>query len=1210
MENERYTLVRRELAHRVLLLDGAMGSLIQRVGLTEEDFRGSRFADHPCPLKGDNDVLGLTRPDVIQDIHRQYLEAGVDIVETNSFNSTSISQSDYQMEEYVYELNRAAAANARVVADEYSTEEWPRFVAGSMGPTNKTASMSPDVNDPGFRAVSFDQLAEDYAVQVRGLLDGGVDIFLVETIFDGLNAKAALYAIDRELRRRGLKGFPVMVSATIADKSGRILSGQTVEAFLWSVSHVDLLSVGLNCSFGAHDMMPYLTDLGRKAPFYVSAYPNAGLPNQFGEYDQTPEIMARQVQDFLDQGLVNIIGGCCGTTPAHIAAMHKILSSGEVHVPPQNDHVMHLSGLEPLEVSKQRKAFYKVGERTNVAGSRKFLRLISEKKYDEALDIARAEVEAGADVIDVNMDDGMLDAVHEMTTFLNLMAAEPDVARLPVMIDSSKWEVIEAGLKCLQGKAIVNSISLKKGEEEFLKEARIIKEYGAAVVVMAFDEEGQATCFERRTAICQRAYRLLVDKVGFEPADIIFDPNVLAIATGMAEHNDYAVDFIKTVEWIKANLPYAKISGGISNISFSFRGNTHVRESIHSVFLHYAVAKGMDMGIVNPGAMIAYDDIEPDLRDKIEDLVLNRRPDATDIMLEAAEAFKGVKGASAQSADEWRKGTVQERLQYALQKGLSDHLEEDLKEALGLYPRALDIIEKPLMDGMNRVGELFGAGKMFLPQVVKTARVMKRAVEILQPIIEEEKKAAGQEGTSAGRVLMATVKGDVHDIGKNIVSVVLACNNFEVLDLGVMVDTETIVETAIAKKVDAIGLSGLITPSLDEMIAVVKALEERGAKIPVMIGGATTSAVHTAVKIAPCYSAPVIYVKDASQNAYILNALFTHDEKFLQRLKEEQETLRAANSGDKPVGSQQDSREGKPLEVDWGGVPFVQPSQGGITTLENIPLEELAPYVNWRMFLHAWRVKGSFAGVADVVTEEDARRWLSGYAGADKEKAEEAARLMVDGRRYLDRLIGERLTSAHAVVGLLPANRLEGDVVGVFTDERREEEAARFAFMRQTKATADGLCLSLADYVAPSPYADHVGFFAATSGVGLDEHTARLKAEGDDYSAIMFQLLTDRLAEALSEWLHTKVRREMWGYARDEKLSVGEILGGKYVGIRPAIGYPISPDHSHKRTLFELLGVEGRIPMHLTETLMMLPVSSVSGFYFAHPFAKYFNITE
>ncbi len=1184
-----------------------MGSLIQKVGLSEDDFRGNAFKNHPCPLKGDNDVLSITRPDVIQDIHRQYLEAGADIIETNSFNATTISQADYQMEAHVYEINVAAAQCAKKLALEFSTPDKPRFVAGSMGPTNKTASLSPDVNNPGFRAITFDQLAEAYSLQVQGLLDGGVDLLLLETVFDGLNAKAALYAIENELKRRNISNFPVMVSATVADKSGRILSGQTLDAFLYSVSHVDLLSFGLNCSFGAHDMMPYLTEIGRKSPFFVSAYPNAGLPNQFGQYDESPEVMASKVQDFLDKGLVNILGGCCGTTPAHIAAMATRLKDYKLHKPAPKPHEMRLAGIDSEVVSKEVKPFYKVGERTNVAGSRKFLRLVQEKKYDEALDIARAEAAAGADIIDVNMDDGMLDAVHEMTTFLNLLAAEPDVARLPVMIDSSKWEVIEAGLKCLQGKAIVNSISLKKGEEEFLREAAVIKQYGAAVVVMAFDEKGQATTFERRTEICGRAYKLLTEKLHFEPADIIFDPNILAIATGLPEHDNYAVDFIRTVEWIKTNLPYAKVSGGVSNLSFSFRGNSHVRESIHSVFLHYAVATGMDMGIVNPAAMIAYDDIEPELRDKIEDLVLNRRPDATDIMLAAAERFKSAGNPAAHAAsDAWRNAPVHERLAYALQKGLTEFLEADLAEARTLYPRALEIIEKPLMDGMNRVGQLFGEGKMFLPQVVKTARVMKRAVEILQPVIEQEKKADGLSGSSAGRVIMATVKGDVHDIGKNIVSVVLACNNFEVIDLGVMVETDVIVQAAIDNHADAIGLSGLITPSLDEMIAVVKALEEKHLTIPVMIGGATTSAVHTAVKIAPCYSGPVVYVKDASQNAYVLNAILSRDGSFLRNLKAEQQRLRDENDAPRPASlSDSEARTLAPSR-DWASVPMVEPLKPGVTTLRDVDLASLVPLINWRMFFMAWKLSADYAAVASLQSDAERDAWLA--TQSDPDKAAEALRLFADAQRLLSRMMSERLTAAHAVIGLFPANNVGSDDVALFANEARSSEVARFHFMRQNKPNADGHTLSLADYVAPAPYADHVGLFAATAGAGLKQWTDAMKEQGDDYSAIMCQLLADRLVEALSEWLHFQVRTSLWPYAPSEVFSPSEILRGHYQGIRPAIGYPISPDHSHKRLLFSLLNVEAQIPMKLNESLMMEPASSVCGFYIAHPFATYFSV--
>lgn len=1174
MTSTRAEILQDALKNRILILDGAMGSLIQKVGLTEEDFRGQQFSAHTQQLKGNNDILVLTRPDVIADIHAQYLQAGADIIETNSFNATSISQADYGTEAYAYQLNKAAAEVARSVADKYSTPEKPRFVAGSMGPTNKTASMSPDVNDPGYRAVSFDDLAEAYTEQVRGLLDGGIDIFLIETVFDTLNAKAALYAIDNELENRNINKFPVMISATIADKSGRTLAGQTVEALLYSVSHVELLSIGLNCSFGAHDLMPYLTELGRRSPYRISAYPNAGLPNQFGEYDQTPEIMAKQIQDYLDNGLVNILGGCCGTTPAHIRAMANIVASGKVHVPAPKEHLMRLSGLEPLIVSKEKKAFYNVGERTNVAGSRKFLRLIGEKKYDEALDIARAEVEAGADIIDVNMDDGMLDAPHEMTTFLNLLMAEPDVARLPIMIDSSKWAVVEAGLKCMQGKAIVNSISLKEGKEKFLDHARTIKKYGAATVVMAFDEVGQADTYQRRIEICGRAYKLLTEKVGFEPADIIFDPNVLAIATGIDAHNNYAIDFIETCRWIKANLPYAKISGGVSNLSFSFRGNTPVREAMHSVFLHYAVAAGMDMGIVNPAAMLKYEDIDLELRNKIEDVIFNKRPDATEILVDYASELKA-KGSNAPAAKaeaaEWRTKTVEERLQYALAKGLTEFLDADIHEALQKYPRAIDIIEKPLMDGMNMVGELFGAGKMFLPQVVKTARVMKQAVELLQPVIEAQKTAG--DGRGRGRILMATVKGDVHDIGKNIVCVVMACNNFDIIDLGVMVPTETIVEKAIEHNVDAIGLSGLITPSLDEMIYVVRALEARGLKIPVMIGGATTSAVHTAVKIAPEYSAPVVYVKDASQNAYVATALINKDPDFLAKLKADQEALRAQNA-EKTSPSAPTPQPAKPKAA-----PFdtTIPAQTRLV-LRDIDMNELIPLINWKMYLYAWRITGK-------ATE-----------------TEEAQKILEEAKVILHRMIDEKLTRANAVVEIFPANS-NGDYVNIYSDESRQNFIEKLHFPREKREGGT----SLADFIAPSNAPDHIGMFACTTGIGLHEQQQKLQAEGNDYESMVLQFLSDRLVEALSEFLHYKTRTQIWAYNKNEQFDPAKLLQGEYQGIRPAIGYPAIPIHEQKKTLFNILNATAAAGITLTDGLMMNPISSICGYYFASPNAHYID---
>lgn len=1184
--NNRYALLRSILDERVLLLDGAMGSLIQKVGLTEEDFRGELFASHPLPLKGNNDILVLTRPDVIKAIHKQYLDAGSDIIETNTFNATSVSQADYGMEAEVYRINKAAAQLACEAAREYSTDAKPRFVAGSMGPTNKTASMSPDVNNPGYRAITFDQLAEAYGEQVRGLLDGGVDILLVETVFDTLNAKAALYAVNRELARRSIEKFPVMISATVADKSGRILSGQTVEALLYSVEHIDLLSVGLNCSFGAHEMMPYLDDLGKKSPFLVSAYPNAGMPNQFGEYDQTPDKMAQQINDFLQGGLVNILGGCCGTTPGHIRAMAQIIDKAEIHRPARLSHTMHLSGLDALTVSKEKREFYNVGERTNVAGSRKFARLISEGKYDEALDIARLEVEQGAHIIDVNMDDAMLDAEKEMVTFLNLMAAEPEVARLPVMIDSSKWQVIEAGLKCLQGKAIVNSISLKEGEEIFLQRARTIKQYGAAVVVMAFDEKGQADTYERRIEICSRAYKLLTEGVDFEPADIIFDPNVLAIATGIEAHNNYGVDFIRTCRWIKENLPHAKISGGVSNLSFAFRGNNPVREAMHCVFLHHAVREGMDMGIVNPATMMDYDAIPVELRDKIEDVVLNRRSDATEILVDYAETAKQQAVGKSNTVDmSWRDADIEKRLQHALAKGITEHLEADLAEALTKYPTAIEIIERPLMDGMNMVGELFGEGKMFLPQVVKTARVMKRAVEILRPTIEEEKRRSGKSGSTAGKVLMATVKGDVHDIGKNIVAVVMACNNFEVIDLGVMVETDTIVEAAITHNVDAIGLSGLITPSLDEMIKVVRALKAKGVSVPVMIGGATTSEVHTAVKIAPEYDGVVAWVKDASQNAYVATALINGDKAFIDNLKAKQESLRAANKSKSTAATSQNTES--TTSVRPKVIP--RPHFLGHIYFNDMDFDTIASLINWRMYLLAWRMTGDFSGVDKVNTEEEGEAWLAQYNGTQKDKAREAVRVILDGKEMLQRIKREDLTHMCALAGLLPANaNEEATEIQLYADAKYSESVATFKFPRRETDDYTGVS-SLAERMTTDK-SGYMGFFIASAGLNL-------AILDDAYDNLTLNLVADRLAEALSEWVHYKIRTHFWGYATDEEFEPERILKGRYQGIRPAIGYPCAPDMSQIKIIYDLSNAKKLMGMELTENYSMNPRASVCGFY-------------
>lgn len=1155
-----------------MVIDGAMGSLIQQYGLSEADFRGARFANHHLPIKGNNDVLVLTQPKVIEEIHERYLKAGADIIETNTFSSTRISQADYGLEPAAYDMNVAAARIARGIADKYSTPEKPRLVAGSMGPTNKTASISPDVNNPGFRAISFAELSEAYAEQIRGLIDGGVDILLIETIFDTLNAKAALFAAQQVMAEKNMPDFPIMLSATIADKSGRTLSGQTVPAFLNAVRHVNLLSVGLNCSFGARDMMPYIELLGSQADCFISAYPNAGLPNQFGQYDESPEMMADNVHEMLRHGLVNIVGGCCGTTPDHIAAIARVVAEANdvvPHKPSDNKHIMRLSGLDPMEVDKKNKEFYQVGERCNVAGSRKFLRLINEKNYDEALGIARAEAEQGADIIDVNMDDAMLDAKAEMRTFLNLLMSEPDVARLPIMIDSSKWEVIEAGLECVQGKCIVNSISLKEGEEKFLDHARTILRYGAATVVMAFDEKGQADTYERRIEVCGRAYKLLTG-IGFPPEDIIFDPNVLAIATGIDTHDNYAVDFIRTCTWIKANLPHAKISGGVSNLSFSFRGNNLVREAMHSVFLHHAVREGMDMGIVNPAAMMDYNTIEPNLRDRIEDVVLNRTPEATEILISLAEELKAKAAASAGTAPakqgaEWRSSSLEERLKHSLQRGITDFLEADLHEALEKYPLAISIIEGPLMDGMNYVGTLFGEGKMFLPQVVKTARVMKRAVEILQPTIEAQKQAAGKTSTSAGKVLFATVKGDVHDIGKNIVCVVLACNNFEVKDLGVMVETEEIVRVAKEWQPDVIGLSGLITPSLDEMINVCRALEAESLKIPVMIGGATTSDIHTSLRIAPVYSAPVVYTIDASKSAWVTQCLVNKDQKFLADLAEHQESLRKAEAEKVAPTPKATPKSTEPL-FDWKSESISVPPVSRVV-LEDIDLNLIIPHIHWAMFLAAWKTK----------------------VGPEGDK------LIADGKAMLSRMVTEKLTTARAVVEFFPCNAIDNEHVELYATHQAPygcgcvECSLQSTILRKRQVNSPITTLhfphtsvkgnSLAEYVAPKSTnrTDYIGMFAGTTGIGLQSHIDKFRAEGDDYNALMLQLLADRLAEALSQYLQ-------------------ETYSPK--GIRPAIGYAICPDHEQKKTLFSLLNVEESIGISLTESLMMTPVSSVCGYYF------------
>ncbi|MDX8337570.1 methionine synthase [Draconibacterium sp. IB214405] len=1185
--------IRAELKKRVLVLDGAMGSLIQEYKLSEEDYRGELLKDHPSDQKGNNDMLSLTRPDVISEIHEAYLEAGADIICTNTFNATSISQADYNAEEYVYKMNKASAEVAKKLVDKFTeaNPEKPRYVAGSVGPTNKTLSLSPDVNDPGYRAISFDEVKVAYREQVEALLDGGVDLLLIETIFDTLNSKAAIFAIEEVLDARGVN-IPLMVSGTITDASGRTLSGQTLEAFLNSVSHVDLLSIGLNCSLGATDLQPYIKELAGKAPFHISAHPNAGLPNQFGEYDETPEIMARHIKKYLDNNYVNIIGGCCGTTPAHIKAFADMAAKANPHHRAEADTYTKLSGLEPVTITENTN-FLNIGERCNVAGSRKFARLISEEKYEEALTIARHQVENGAQVIDVNMDDAMLDAEKEMVTFLNLIMAEPDIAKLPIMIDSSKWNVIEAGLKCLQGKAIVNSISLKEGEEVFIEQAQKIKRYGAAVIVMAFDEKGQADNTERRKEICSRAYKILTEKVGLPAQDIIFDPNVLTIGTGIEEHNNYAVSFIESVQWIKENLPLAKVSAGVSNVSFAFRGNNVVREAMHSVFLFHAIKAGLDMGIVNPGMLQIYDEIPKDFLEKIEDLVLNRRPDATEKLLEFAENLKST-SKKEEKKDEWRELPLEERIAHSLVKGLPEFVDEDMAEAVEKYSPALNIIEGPLMDGMNIVGELFGSGKMFLPQVIKSARVMKKAVAYLLPFIEAD-KAKFKNSTSQKKVLMATVKGDVHDIGKNIVGVVLGCNNYEIIDLGVMVPTEKILDEAIKNEVDVIGLSGLITPSLEIMVEIAKEMERRKMNIPVMIGGATTSKIHTAVKIAPEYSAPVVHVKDASLAVNVVSNLISKNEKFIENLNAEYAQIREfqGKRREKEYLSLEKARENK-FPIDWNNTPIYKPNFTGVKHLIDFPLEELRNYIDWTFFFITWGLKGHYPQIL-----------------ADEKQGEEAKKLFKEGNEFLDEIIEKKMLQANAAFGIWPAQS-DGDDVVLYEDKSCEKEIGRFYHLRQQEKKKPGVAnFGLADFVAPkeSGKVDYCGGFATTAGIGIEKWTKQFREEHNDYKAIMVEALADRLSEAFAELLHLEIRKNYWGYAPEENLSLDNILKIKYQGIRPALGYPACPEHSEKENLFKLIDAE-KIGISLTEHFAMYPNASVSGQYFVHPESRYFSLEK
>jgi 5-methyltetrahydrofolate--homocysteine methyltransferase len=1183
------------LKHRILVLDGAMGTMIQQYKLKEEDYRGERFKNHECDLKGNNDLLCLSQPLIIAEIHDSYLEAGADIIETNTFNANRISQADYKLEKLAYEINRHAAEIARDCAERYTDMNpgKPRYVAGAMGPTNKTASMSPDVNDPGYRAVSYDDLVGIYEEQAEGLIDGGVDMLLIETIFDTLNAKAALFAVENVFERRK-KRVPVMISGTITDASGRTLSGQTVEAFLHSVSHADLLSVGLNCALGAKELRPYLEELAEKAPFFVSAYPNAGLPNQFGEYDETPEIMGNHIRDFTDNRFVNILGGCCGTTPDHIRKFVEIAETANTRVVPPAKHEMNISGLEPLTVFPGSN-FINIGERTNVAGSRKFSRLIYEEKYEEALNIAKQQVDNGAQVIDVNMDDAMLDSEKAMVKFLHILMSDPEVARVPVMIDSSKWSVIEAGLKCLQGKAIVNSISMKEGEDVFREHARKVRKYGAAVIVMAFDEQGQADTYERRIAICQRAYRILTEEVGFKPQDIIFDPNILTIGTGIEEHNNYAVDYLNATRWIKANLPHAKVSGGISNLSFSFRGNDTVREAIHAVFLYHAIHAGLDMGIVNAGQLIVYDDIPAEMLELVEDLILNRRKDATERLITYAETIKQ-KDKKEEKTDEWRLAPVQERLTHALVRGISEFIEDDVEEARAHFKQALHIIEGPLMDGMNIVGDLFGAGKMFLPQVVKSARVMKKAVGKLTPYIEAEKNIAGSRQT-AGKILMATVKGDVHDIGKNIVGVVLACNNFEVIDLGVMVPADKILQAAIDQNVDMIGLSGLITPSLDEMVHVAKEMTRRGMDIPLMIGGATTSEIHTAVKIEPNYAHTVVHVKDASKSVGVATALLSSGQKdtFAADLREKYEQIRQKHASDRALSSYISLAEARKnrFSPDWVNEQIDTPAFTGLKAFEDYPIEEIIRYIDWTFFFHSWRLPGKYPAIFE-----------------DPEKGEEAKKLFADAQEMLKLIVEKNILQAKGVIGIFPANS-DGDNIVVYENEERSKEQCRFTFLRSQGQKEEGQAnLCLADFVAPidSGRKDYLGGFVVTAGNGADPWIKQFEEALDDYSSIMLKVLSDRIAEAFAELIHHRYRKEFWGYETDGSEDIAAILKEDYRGIRPAPGYPACPEHSEKEILFSLLDATKHTEVILTESYAMYPASSVSGFYFAHPQSKYFAV--
>lgn len=1175
---------------RILVLDGAMGTMIQMHKLQEDDFRGELLRNNPRPQKGNNDVLSITQPGLIKNIHKEYLMAGADIITTNTFNSNRISMADYGAEDLVYEINFRAARIAAEAITEFENSVEPRehFIAGTLGPTNKTASMSADVNDPGARSVTFDELVEAYKEQAKGLIDGGVHILLVETVFDTLNCKAALFAIGsvfEEVR----KYLPVMVSGTITDASGRTLTGQTLEAFLVSVSHFPLFSVGLNCALGAEQLRPFVAELSSVAGFCLSVHPNAGLPNQFGEYDQSAEYMSSVIEGFLKEQWVNIVGGCCGTTPLHIKKISEIAGKYKPRCIPELKKQTKLSGLEVLNITPETN-FINIGERTNVSGSKRFAKLVREEKYSEALAIARNQVEGGAQVIDICMDEALLDSEKAMVKFVKLIMSEPDIAKLPLMIDSSEWRVIESALKCIQGKSVVNSISLKEGEEAFLRHARMIRKYGAAVVVMLFDEKGQADTYERRIEVARRSVDLLTNRVNFPPEDIIIDPNILAIATGIDEHNNNAVSFIKAVKWIKGNLPFVKVSGGISNLSFSFRGNDKVREAMHSVFLFHAIRAGLDMGIVNPGMLQVYSEIPADLLELTEDVVLNRRKDATERLIKFAE---GIRDGDRKEEKEniWRTFKVQERIRHALIRGIDEYIERDIEEARPLYPRSLDLIEGLLMDAMNEVGDLFGSGKMFLPQVVKSARVMKKAVSVLEPYIEKENK--GAERKTAGKILLSTVKGDVHDIGKNIVGVVLSCNNYEIIDLGVMVPSGKIIDTAIEEKADCIGLSGLITPSLEEMVHVASEIERRKLNIPILIGGATTSEIHTAVKIAPVYSGPVIYVKDASKAAGVISSMLKEDkQQYLSGVTEKYKRLRRDHTqqrSERSLIAIEEARTNR-LMTEWSSLPLHRPLKPGIHILPEPDLNIVSGYIDWTYFFFAWKITGKYPAIFK-----------------DPVKGPEAKKLFDDAGFWINEIISRKIICVKAVLGLFPASSV-GDDVFVYWEEEKKEIAGVLRFLRNQEEKEKGIPnLSLSDYIAPASSGrnDTIGLFVVTAEIdseALDNY------QNDDYATIMIRLLSDRLAEAGTEWLHERVRKEYWGYSRNEELNIEDILSARYTGIRPAPGYPACPDHSEKRMIFDILGAENSIGAGLTDNFAMTPPAAVCGYIFSHPRSSYFNI--